>query len=287
MEPDAKSVNLQDTARLLPFSYRVRTLGYDFHAPPVKLFNSSFGEHIEICLRLRSYDDGNRMLEQTLNGNEYCNKYPHALVKCPGLPYSYRNFAERDVVYFIYDGSRSGELEKLGVFDPPHCWDIELSPEMEFFIRQLLKWMNISQEGGIADRIDAACFHLLNELLIQRKHLIRRVEPETAIMEKIDSYFQFHALEEIDIDALSANYGLSRGTFFRYWSRYSEVSPARYLLDLRLREACRRLSSSRDKIHVIADSLNFRNAAYFCAVFRKKYGMTPLEYRERHQPEIT
>ncbi len=59
------------------------------------------------------------------------------------------------------------------------------------------------------------------------------------------------------------------------------MTPARYVLQLRLEESCRLLKESRLSIWEIAAHLQFVHAEYFCHVFRKEFGMTPLQYREQ------
>lgn len=50
---------------------------------------------------------------------------------------------------------------------------------------------------------------------------------------------------------------------------------------IRLEESCRLLKESRLSIWEIAAHLQFVHAEYFCYVFRKEFGMTPLQYREQ------
>lgn len=51
-------------------------------------------------------------------------------------------------------------------------------------------------------------------------------------------------------------------------------------MNLKLEESARLLQQKRFKIYEIAKKLNFNTSTCFCAVFRKKSGMTPLEYEK-------
>lgn len=108
------------------------------------------------------------------------------------------------------------------------------------------------------------------------------VDKEREMMLRIDSYLRRHAFEELDFSTVARKFELSRSSFFRYWKRYSELSPSQYLLELRLQEACRKLAETRDRITDIARELHLGEPAYMGMVFRKQYGQTPLEYRKTH-----
>lgn len=52
-----------------------------------------------------------------------------------------------------------------------------------------------------------------------------------------------------------------------------------YLLNVRLMRAAYLLKSSKLKVSEISMRLNYKDTAYFSRLFRKKYGVTPSEYR--------
>ena len=62
------------------------------------------------------------------------------------------------------------------------------------------------------------------------------------------------------------------------------MSPARFVLKLKLEEAARRLRETSYTAADIAAFVRLGDCAYFAKVFRKHYGMTPLEYRRKHAP---
>ena len=54
-----------------------------------------------------------------------------------------------------------------------------------------------------------------------------------------------------------------------------------YLTDVRLKKAVRLLEDTDDSIQEIAFACGFREPNYFSRIFRKKYGLSPREYRAR------
>lgn len=56
----------------------------------------------------------------------------------------------------------------------------------------------------------------------------------------------------------------------------------RYIMGYRLREACRLLTSTSDSVGDIARAVGFENKDHFSACFKKGIGVSPLQYRRRH-----
>ncbi|MEG0806759.1 MAG: AraC family transcriptional regulator [Alistipes sp.] len=74
---------------------------------------------------------------------------------------------------------------------------------------------------------------------------------------------------------------MSYSWFRKMFRDYTNISPARYMQELRLQEACTLLSSASMSIKEIAFHLNYGDASYFSNMFRRHLRMTPLEYRRR------
>ena len=53
-----------------------------------------------------------------------------------------------------------------------------------------------------------------------------------------------------------------------------------YLNDLRMNKAARLLADSEQTINDIAEDLGFSSQSHFTTSFRKRYGLTPKEFRE-------
>jgi AraC-like DNA-binding protein len=62
-----------------------------------------------------------------------------------------------------------------------------------------------------------------------------------------------------------------------------------YLRGLRLERAKQLLASTRLQVSRVAELSGFNSLQYFCRVFGKAHGMTPIEYRKspRTIPEVT
>ena len=65
------------------------------------------------------------------------------------------------------------------------------------------------------------------------------------------------------------------------------ISPKRYLMELKLKKACRLLTTTTLPIVMISGSLGFDDQLAFSRIFRKEYGESPSDYRKKRRGEGT
>ena len=73
--------------------------------------------------------------------------------------------------------------------------------------------------------------------------------------------------------------GLSRYHFLRTFKRVTGITPHQWILRARLREAARRIVSSREPITEIALEVGFEDLSNFIRSFRTEFGISPRRYR--------
>ena len=52
---------------------------------------------------------------------------------------------------------------------------------------------------------------------------------------------------------------------------------------MRIRQAAIRLRESNDSIHRIAESVGYENNSFFYELFKRQYGISPKDYREKYR----
>lgn len=90
---------------------------------------------------------------------------------------------------------------------------------------------------------------------------------------------------DFNIDTIAGTIGLSRSAFFKKLKSLTGFAPVDLVREIRLTKATRLIENTDGNIAEIAYSVGFRDAGYFGKCFRKKYGMTPKEYRKNKNGE--
>lgn len=89
--------------------------------------------------------------------------------------------------------------------------------------------------------------------------------------------------DAITVQDIADHLNLNRSYLHRQFKAVMGTSIQDYLLDRRIRQACVLLKSTDLPIQVVARSVSYQDALYFSKLFHQKKGVSPSEYRERHQ----
>lgn len=87
----------------------------------------------------------------------------------------------------------------------------------------------------------------------------------------------------ITIKDVSALCGFSESHFMKLFKEMTGMSFTAYLIQYRLELAAQQLTQTDLKVIEIAANCGFRNHSYFTRSFLKKYGITPVKYRNLHK----
>lgn len=100
---------------------------------------------------------------------------------------------------------------------------------------------------------------------------------------QILKYIEQHYTEPITIQTIAEAVGFSPSHFMKFFKQTFGMSFIGYLNTHRLVIAARLLVSSDDTILSIAVETGFENLSYFNRMFKKKFGITPRQYRQRNR----
>lgn len=83
----------------------------------------------------------------------------------------------------------------------------------------------------------------------------------------------------IDNRLLAEQAGMSVEAFIRWFRGRTGRTPAAFVAERRIREACRRLALTDDSIEQVAEAAGFANRHHFSRVFKRFAGCGPAEFR--------
>jgi transcriptional regulator GlxA family with amidase domain len=85
---------------------------------------------------------------------------------------------------------------------------------------------------------------------------------------------------ELDIDKLAAEASLSRAHFFKLFQQDTSLTPSLYVNVLRIEAAIDGLTSTRNSLVSLSDSLGFSAQSHFTRFFQQHLGALPSQYRK-------
>ena len=98
-------------------------------------------------------------------------------------------------------------------------------------------------------------------------------------MKAVVKYVELHYMEKLTIDDMAHLAGFSSSHFMKYFKATMGQSFIDYLNDYRLMMASRLLLASTEPILMIAQEVGYDNISYFNRIFKRRFGVTPREYR--------
>jgi len=92
-------------------------------------------------------------------------------------------------------------------------------------------------------------------------------------------HLEAHVAEPHTLANLASLTGLSRYHFLRTFKRVTGITPHQWILRARLRQAARRIATSREPITEIALDVGFDDLSNFIRSFRTEFEISPRKYR--------
>lgn len=134
------------------------------------------------------------------------------------------------------------------------------------------------------DRIDRCCEQLILESLLGAAS--PSTESSADRVASVRRWIETHWRDDHDFDELARQQGLSPTHFRRLWQRGVGMPPHRFLIEERLRHACRALIQTHAPIAEVARTHGFADPLYFSRRFRAFTGESASTYRRRNRASL-
>ena len=103
---------------------------------------------------------------------------------------------------------------------------------------------------------------------------------EALLYKKIVLTMNENAGRALSLVELSSLCGMSTSNVKRIFALFSDIPPAKYFLNLRIRKAAALLETGQS-VGSVAASLDFSSTAYFCTCFIREMGLSPSQYKKQ------
>lgn len=100
-------------------------------------------------------------------------------------------------------------------------------------------------------------------------------------VQKAADYIKLNYSEKISIKEMAEQLYLSPNYLSELFKKHTGKTISEYLTDYRLEKACQLLDHAEYRVGDVSGMVGIHDGRYFSNMFKKKYGMTPTEYRNR------
>lgn len=137
--------------------------------------------------------------------------------------------------------------------------------------------------------IKSKLFEFLFILDNRCRNLTRAPKDHKALdkMKIILKYVENHYTERITIAEIAQEVDFSESHFMRYFKSTMGTSFIEYLKEYRLTMAARLLQSSESSVLEVATGVGFDNLSYFNRAFKKRYHVTPSQFRKSGESDLS
>lgn len=115
-----------------------------------------------------------------------------------------------------------------------------------------------------------------------KKSISIMTNKETAEVIKIKKYIKEHYAEDISLGYLADMVGMNTSYLSALFKRNTDRNYLEYLTDIRMEEAHKLLMGTDMMTYQIAEAVGYRTVRRFVESFKKRFGMSPMEYKKEH-----
>lgn len=142
----------------------------------------------------------------------------------------------------------------------------------------------IARLAGVEAAMQVARLNLIDWHAIGQQpyaRLARSRQSEDAVIARCQEWIAENYAHAAPVAQMTRLSGLAERSFARRFQQATGMAPLEYVHTLRLEEAKQMLESGEDSVEAIANDVGYEDAAFFSRLFRRKVGLTPVQYRRR------
>ena len=122
-------------------------------------------------------------------------------------------------------------------------------------------------------------FHVAGDLLLLYAELFPHKSSPNKYVRQVEGFLQAAYMDNISIHQISEQLGLDRRYLTRLFHAHTGKSIQDYLIDIRLREACRHLSLDHS-VRDTASLCGYEDVSNFSKAFKRRYGISPAQWKQ-------
>lgn len=143
----------------------------------------------------------------------------------------------------------------------------------------LLSMRGVNPEGRLPKMIELISLisNSMNHRFAGSENCLTRSEKR---LDKIRIYLTCNYNRAISLDDVASHMRMHKTSLCTFMRKYTGMTLSEYLNTIRLRVASERILNSDEKISTIAYEVGYSDITYFNRLFKRKYGISPSQYKK-------
>jgi len=223
----------------------------------------------------------------TLEGTDSTFNSDHVCIIAPGVEHAIMSDSKLTVLVLAFDQTILDDEVKTRLLYE-HFHSFRLIKPFNYGIselRQLLRKMLFEQSGRNLMSQLAMKIILIEMLILLSRSQIPHVPTDANSLraEQIRHYIDTHYFENLDADQIAGILGMSSRYINMIFKEHFNMTPVRYLTDLRIGLAKKMLTETDKDITSICFELGFETVSTFYRIFKDAADIPPHKYRTMHK----
>lgn len=264
-----------DSKRMMNYPFKLHAIGYiasNYYPPRV---NTERNLVISFLLKSES-----KNAFGIIEGKRVPFVFPSLSVLNSGVTHEIHIDKPWEELFFTFEPGTAEAMKKSGINLENGNRKIILPQNFEKLKDELINLLTHLNTRGTLDMLDMISYQIIAEAMLpQQDFSLSEITNPTILA--IAAYLHKNYTKEIDMDVLLKRNGISQRTFYREWLKAFPVSPAKFIMELKLNFAKELLRSTTLNLCEIADNVGFSSVVDLCRNFKKHTMSTPTRYRKQ------
>ncbi|MCU6711250.1 response regulator [Paenibacillus sp. J5C_2022] len=285
--PSMKSLIISSYDDFLYAKKSIQLHALDYILKPIdeQIFHDSISNAVEALAAHRVHQASAMLVQHLPKHRALVEQWSHALKTLNGLALPLLLMDTLDSI----EQCAANQLELMPFLSM--LWmrnlqdELELSPDMQPPAAPLFDGWNrpILRRSEARSYYRLLAIHQLEqcgyELLRQLKS--EHVPPQEPVIDCIRLYIADRLCDQLQLQELADQVSLNKTYMCTMFKQETGMTIWTYIVKERMKHACSLLLESSQKVYEIAHAVGYEDVNHFNKLFKKHYGLSPLEYKRR------
>lgn len=185
---------------------------------------------------------------------------------------------------FYINGNASSFLYKNYATNKNLLFKCEITSSVYQAITKLIHYI---KDNEVNELICSTLINIfLTELVVSSNETSHQLLIPSYILQ-IQHLFDTQYYNNYSLDSLARQFHVSKYTLAKDFTKYLHLSPIEYLISVRIKIAKQLLINTDYTINEIANQLGIFDTTHFINLFKKRVGITPLQYRKQFSTDVS